>query len=417
MKSHSADFDLPLLVKLIALKAVTLLVSCLVVLATYLYFKLELPYQELSHTLCVSAFVIVLWLVRLKIRVPVSELEIFVLLVSDVVILSLLVDQTGGSANPFTSSLLIPLALSAALLRKRYSLSAVLVAVLVYANWTFGGDSSAHMNHSNFSLHLYGMWINFLISAAILFLFITYAMDSVRSRESQLQNAREKILRDEQLVAVATLTATTAHALGSPLSTMAILVEEWEREGTLDDERRVFKEQLMICKKYLAGIGTVSRGVEVSQKVPMNVREFFIELRHYFHLLHPEENVSFAIDPAAEVKNILQNRSFLMGLVNLIENSLQSGGDRTSVKFINSDDFLKISILDNGAGLSSAVKNKMGKPFMSTKTGGWGLGVYLSNSTIEQFGGEISMHDGVNGGTETTVDIAFNDTPGDLLSL
>ncbi len=409
MKNHSADFDQALLVKLIALKAVTLLVSCLVVLATYLYFKLDLPYQQLSSTLCVSAFVIVLWLVRLKIRVPVSEFEIFVLLVSDVVILSLLVDQTGGSANPFTSSLLVPLALSAALLRKRYSLSAVLVAVLVYANWTFGGDSTEHINHSNFSLHLYGMWINFLISAAILFLFITYAMDSVRSRETQLQQAREKILRDEQLVAVATLTATTAHALGSPLSTMAILVEEWEREGELDDERRVFKEQLMICKKYLGGIGTVSRGVEVSQQSSMSVGDFFVELRHYFHLLHPEENVSFSLAPATEAKNILQNRSFLMALVNLIENSLQSGGDTTLVSFTSSNNFLRISILDNGVGLSIAVKNKMGKPFMSSKKGGWGLGVYLSNSTIEQFGGEISMHEGVNGGTETTVDIAFND--------
>lgn len=416
MKSNSADFDLTLLVKLIALKAVMLLVSCLVVLATHLYFELELPYGQLRNILCVSAFVVVLWLLRLKIRIPVSEFEIFVLLVSDVIILSLLVDQTGGSANPFTSSLLVPLALSAALLRKPYSLSAALVAVLVYANWTFSGGSSAHMNHSNFSLHLYGMWINFLISAAILFLFITYAMDSVRSRETQLQNAREKILRDEQLVAVATLTATTAHALGSPLSTMAILVEEWERggegegENERDDERRIFKEQLMICKKYLAGIGTVSRGVDVSQQTSMSVNDFFVELRNYFHLLHPEDNVRFSIDPTIEEKSILQNRSFLMALVNLIENSLQSGGDSTSVSFVSLDDLLKISILDNGTGISAAVKNNMGKPFVSSKKGSWGLGVYLSNSTIEQFGGEISMHDGANGGTETTVDIAFCDT-------
>lgn len=408
--NSSVDFDLALLTKLVVLKAVTLLVSCLIVLAIYCYFDVELPFQQLMNTLLVSGALVMLWSARLQIRMPVSEFEVFVLLVSDVLILSFLIDQSGESANPFTSSLLVPLALSAALLRKVYSLSIVLIAVLIYANWVFVGSGSEHMDHSNFSLHLYGMWINFLISAVILFIFITYAVESVRNRESQLQSAREKILHDEQLVAVATLTATTAHALGSPLSTMAILVEEWEREGNLDDEKRIFKQQLAICKKYLAGIGTASKSVEVSQHSVLCVEDFYTELRSHFQLLRPEDGVVFALDLAIKAHYIRQNRSLLLALANLIENSLQSGGDKTSVDFVDAETWLRIVIVDNGPGFSPVAKSKMGQPFMSSKKGGWGLGVYLSNSTIEQFGGKISILDGADGGTETTVEIPFEKT-------
>ncbi|MFL0803653.1 MAG: hypothetical protein K6L81_08030 [Agarilytica sp.] len=404
--NNSADFDVALLVKLVALKAVTMVVSCLVVTATYLYFDVSLPYAQLITTLFVSAGLVFVWMGRLAFRVPVTEFEIFVLLVSDVVVLSLLIEQSGGSANPFTSSLLVPLALSAALLQKAYSLVIALIAVVIYANWTFGGEGH-HMDHSKFSLHLYGMWINFLISAAILFVFITYAMDSVRRRESQLRSAREKILHDEQIVAVATLTATTAHALGSPLSTMAILVDEWAREGKLDAEKRVFKEQLDICKQYLAGVGSASSGVKVSQQTLLSVAEFYEALRDHFQLLRPASSVVFTIDESIGSQNILQNRSLLLALVNLIENALQSGGDAVKVNFRAGEAHLYIDIIDNGEGMSPGVKNSLGQPFISSKKGGWGLGVYLSNSTIEQFGGKISVHDGVEHGTEMLVEIAL----------
>ncbi len=404
------DFDKTLLVKLVALKIVTVMASVLVVIVTSLYFGVELPVKQFIWILGVCFVVAFIWLVRLPLKIPVTELEIFLLLLSDVLLVSLMIDRSGGSANPFTSYLLVPLALSAALLHKRFSLVIALTAVVVYASWTFG-DEAHHMDHSNFELHIYGMWINFLITAIILFVFITYAMDSVKQREVQLQSAREKILRDEQLVAVASLTANTAHALGSPLSTMAILVDEWSRtngeSGELSGETKIFKEQIDVCKQYLASIGSASKSVALSEQKKDSVDEFFLTLKHHFQLLRPEERIAFDLDENVRVRSILQNGSLVLAVANLIENALQSGGSEVFVAFYENEGKLCISIVDDGPGLTPELKSQIGQPFISSKKGGWGLGVYLSNSTVEHFGGRIQMLDASGGGTETVIQLVF----------
>ena len=151
-------------------------------------------------TLAASSCVLVLWSIRLSFDFLVTQWEVFFLLISDSIVLYFLVEHSGGGSNPFTSSLLVPLALSAALLRRMFGLGIVIFSILIYASWTFNVDGHMHhMDHSTFSLHLYGMWINFVVSALIIFIFVSYAMDSVRTRDNQLQQAREKILRDDDV--------------------------------------------------------------------------------------------------------------------------------------------------------------------------------------------------------------------------
>lgn len=406
--TSTLDYDKSLLKKLIALKCVTLIVSVLIVASVYFYFDIELQYESLVTTLIAGFVVLCLWSIRIALKFPVTELEIFFLLVSDIIILLFLIEQSGGNANPFTSSMLVPLALAAALLRKAYSLTVVILTVAIYAYWNFGGDehSMGHMDHSNFSLHLYGMWINFLISAFILFIFVTYAMDSVRNREAELQEAREKILRDEQLVAIATVAATTAHALGTPLSTMSILLENWEGEALVgENEASIFREQLAICKNHLGNIGSATKSVASNEQIKAKVEDFYVDLRDHFHILRPTDNLTFSLGEGCRLCEIKQNRFLLLAIANLIENALEAGGDKTCVEFELFDHKLAIVITDDGEGLSQDLRDKLGKRFITSSKNGWGLGVYLSNSTIERFGGKISMLDHITGGTITTVEL------------
>ena len=48
----------------------------------------------------------------------------------------------------------------------------------------------------------------------------------MRRRDQELAALRETALRDQQIVELGTLAAGTAHELNTPLSTLAILVEE-----------------------------------------------------------------------------------------------------------------------------------------------------------------------------------------------
>ena len=70
------------------------------------------------------------------------------------------------------------------------------------------------------------MWANFAISAAIIIYFISRMASALKIQQQEIALQREAQLRDEQLLAVGTLAAGTAHELGTPLNTMKLLVDE-----------------------------------------------------------------------------------------------------------------------------------------------------------------------------------------------
>jgi hypothetical protein len=79
-------------------------------------------------------------------------------------------------------------------------------------------------------LHLAGMWLTFVVSAAMIAWFVARMTASIRERDSRLAAAREQALRDERVVALGALAAGAAHELGTPLATIAVLVGELEQD-------------------------------------------------------------------------------------------------------------------------------------------------------------------------------------------
>jgi two-component system sensor histidine kinase RegB len=123
-----------------------------------------------------------------------------------------------------------------------------------------GADSDAGMaaEQVTFQLHLIGMWVIFLVSAILISVFITRMATAIQARETNLAQARETALRNEQLVAIGTLAAGTAHALGTPLSTMAVLLNELDKQdaeelkqGDIKEDISLLRQQVTRCKHSL----------------------------------------------------------------------------------------------------------------------------------------------------------------------
>src|SRR5690606_14130236 len=114
-----------------------------------------------------------------------------------------------------------------------------------------------HLEHEEpgLSLHILGMWFNFLVSAAIITWFVVRMADELRSREEMLSRYREDSLRNELVLAVATQAAGTAHELGTPLGTAAILLKEMEEEYAGQPELlrdiRLLRKQVSLCRGTL----------------------------------------------------------------------------------------------------------------------------------------------------------------------
>lgn len=82
-------------------------------------------------------------------------------------------------------------------------------------------------------------------------------------------------------------------------------------------------------------------------------------------------------------------------ILNILKNAIEAieGKDAGVIKISLSqnDKFIILSISDNGKGITSDEQKKICSPFYTTKSGGSGLGLYLSNSIIGEHGGKFEI--------------------------
>ena len=133
---------------------------------------------------------------------------------------------------------------------------------------------------SSFAVHVIGMWLGFVLSAGLIAHFVVSMGETVREQERSLRDARERALRDERVVAVATLAAGAAHELSTPLATMAVvtaeLAEEYPREQypKLHESLDLLRGQIRKCKESLSVISASAGAGRADAARPMPVDSF-----------------------------------------------------------------------------------------------------------------------------------------------
>jgi signal transduction histidine kinase len=86
----------------------------------------------------------------------------------------------------------------------------------------------------------------------------------------------------------------------------------------------------------------------------------------------------------------------------LVQNALDAVGDqgRVSVRVASVDGDAVVEVVDNGPGMSEEfVRQRLFKPFESTKTGGMGIGAYESQQYVQGVGGRIEVDSVIGRGT------------------
>ncbi len=388
------------------LKLISFFLSLITLFLAKFVFDIDVDFDSVLWILILGFIILVFSLARLLFISTVNRFDGFFFLASDILFISLLVMFTGGTSNPFSSSILVTLAVAIAILPKHQSLILVISSVIAYAFWTFNGDDHAH-HHVSFELHLYGMWINFFLSAVLIFVFISYAMSLLKENEKQLRLAREKILKDEQLVGIATLTASTAHSLGTPLSTMSILLEDVEEGKSLDrSSLNLLKEQINVCKSYLAGVVKAAKQSNIVDYGKVSVGDLVLQLKEHIHLLFPNANVRFNLESSVKESFVKYSQSLFFAIANLIDNAIQSCETEVFIELLDKD-LLCIKIIDDGPGFTDDDILNLSKPFTSSQPDGMGVGIFLTNSTIEQAGGSLSMTTNSKGGSCVELNIPY----------
>lgn len=409
--------------RLFVLRNLAIAGQFIAILVTYYILKIELPLIAVGLIIFqVTLFNAFVW-IRLRQSKPVTENEIFIHLTFDVLALSLLLYFTGGATNPFVMLFLFPLTITVTILPIRYAWLLVAMTVICYSLLMFNyhplpmGHDMGAMDHSmhgqpadsEYNLHLMGMWIAFILNACLITYYVYGMGSTLRRQKKQLSTVREQSIRDEQLVILGTLAASTAHELGTPLGTMSLLVSELEAEigkenNQINDDLSSLKMQINRCKLSLSDLSaSVGASSDLYGSDIQNVGAYFKHLKNEVSLIRPESSIECEWQGLISEGQIFTDRTLSLSLINVLENAIDVSPTYIKWTLKTEDGFIAIEILDEGPGLSVKALEAIGQQPYSEKELGLGLGLYLAYAAIRRRGGTIKQTNRQSKGSRTII--------------
>lgn len=341
---------------------------------------------------------------RLRRPWPVSLAEAFGHVAVDIVVLTWLLYFSGGATNPFVSLLVMPIALAAAALPLRYVVAVALLAAACYVMLIplHVDLPPLRAGAGGFNLHVAGSAINFAVTAAVLAFFIARLARTLRDREAEVQHERERALRDEGILAIATQAAGTAHELNTPLSTIRTLLGELRREQAgnpaLADDLDLLAGQADRCRDILRELVAVGRRQLIGAPQRLALSRFVADCENQFRLLRPEIELHVVINADADARQIEAVPSLRHALINLLSNAADASlaAAQPAIELTVSVDAgsVEFGVRDHGTGLAPG----SGVAFQTSKRDGLGLGLTLAHATAERLGGELIAGQPADGG-------------------
>tara|TARA_R110000796_G_scaffold127333_5_gene242603 strand:+ start:15572 stop:16828 length:1257 start_codon:yes stop_codon:yes gene_type:complete len=364
-----------------------------------------LPWLHLGVTLAVSGVICLVTALRLRGPWPVTEQEYAFHLATDLLIHSALLYYSGGSTNPFVSYYLVPLTIAAATLPWLYSIVLSGLALAGYTLMLAWYDPIIVPPVDRTTLLVYGMWLSFALAAALITFFVARMAEQLRRQEQLQAQRREESMRDQQLLAVATQAAGAAHELGTPLATMSVLLkelrQEYQQPQPLNEDLALLQSQVQLCKESLRQLVRAAEADRRQAIVEQNAREWVESVMQRWHLMRPEATYRFQCLGKGSPPRLMPPADLGQSLLNLLNNATDASPDDLDIRLDWDAQWIKLTIRDHGAGVPLAIAEQIGRPFITTKGKGFGLGLFLSQASVTRAGGTVKLYNHEDGGALT----------------
>ena len=256
------------------------------------------------------------------------------------------------------------------------------------------------------------MWLNFALSAILISFFVVRMASAVRVQQDELNRRREEDLRDEQLLAVATQAAGTAHELGTPLSTMKVLLADLRQDAqartAFGDDLDELYRQVNHCADILTSLRARSDLSRLHEPAALPAREYCRTLLDHWQLLRPESRSEIHISDTLTEQQVRFHATIEQAIINVLNNAADASPDHLSINVSSNADHLVWQVNDRGEGLPEAALRALGKTFFSSKPDGMGLGLFLTHASIQRFGGTVTLAPRPEGGTTTTIKLPLD---------
>ncbi|MEQ1805942.1 MAG: ATP-binding protein [Burkholderiaceae bacterium] len=371
----------------------------------------QVPTGAIVIVLIVEALIAVATWIRVRRAPRVSALELFLQAHLDIAMFASVLYLTGGASNPFAPLFVLPMAIAASALPPRWVWATAFSTMLAYAFLRYAHVPLFHPSGETqvYELHENGMVVNYLFTAALLAFFVNRMHGALRRHEHLLARARDAQMRNESVVAIGALAAGYAHELSSPLSTVAVVVAELQRERNADcklvQDLQLIDDQVKTCKRIVSNLAAAGDRRRAEAATAARIDHFIHTIVERARTLHPGASMVASLDKTSPAHHIVAEETLRQAVTNLIDNAVRASPRHVEVRADWSSGELVVTVLDRGPGFSPDVLARLGQQVQTTKAfeGGMGLGLMLSAASVERLGGSLHLSNQATGGARAEI--------------
>ncbi len=235
-------------------------------------------------------------------------------------------------------------------------------------------------------------------------------VDSYNGMIDELEQSAVKLARSEREQAWREMAKQVAHEIKNPLTPLKLTVQSFERKFDPSDPKAETKVK-EFSKTLIQQIDTMSNiasafsnfaNMPAQQNETLNVVKIVKLALDIFN----EDYIHFIADEK-EIIAKLDRTQLIRVVTNLVKNAIQAVPEvespRILVSVASEGDSVKISVADNGIGISDDFKQKIFEPKFTTKSSGMGLGLGMVKNIVENYRGTIDFTSQMGKGTVFTV--------------
>ena len=236
---------------------------------------------------------------------------------------------------------------------------------------------------------------------------------------TERKRLEEEKLRSERLAVIGTMSARLAHEIRNPLSSITLNVELVRDEIEMLAQRNpeTGREARALLQSLNSEVRRVQNVTEDYLKFarlprprcqPVVLNELLDQQLGFMGSLFGATHVQLVTKLAGDLPVIQADESQLwQAVLNLIRNALEAmpGGGTLTVRTAARDGWVVLTITDTGKGLTEEERQHLFKPFFSTKVGGTGLGLPLTQQVVTEHAGTIRCDSVPGHGTTFVIEL------------
>ena len=385
-----------LLSNLIKIRWIAIFGQFIAIFFVFFILNIQIPFYE---TLIIVLFSLVInfysYLEERKNK-TISNIKAFLYLLFDTLQLGILLFLTGGIINPFSILILAPVITSASYLPALLTviLSFISIIIIIILSFFFIPLDLGN-NFILPDIYNFGLVASLIITVIFIAIYAYIFASSSRKISNALSVSKLQILNQKKITEVGSLSAATAHELGTPLNTIFLIINDLIKDKNLNKDQNIIKDFLLLKSQ-------AERCKEILQKLsknPLKLKDKFLDkvkISDLIKINFDKFNKSKKLNLIENFKNnepeITFKDEIMYAFGNIIQNAVRYSEDNVLVELLYLKKNVLIKIENDKSGFPKDILDKLGEPYISKNSEGMGLGIFIAKNLIENMGGKISFY-------------------------